>query len=765
MVKLIPDDESIIKTKKFTPRKVEILSQEKYSKELILGVENREKCFVTKSHFNPDKDHYYIPAFQIIELERGDESKNYALKYSPIKNISGLDDLYYDETNNIFYDLPPVKTKKNNQWVYSNDIDKASVGSINAGVFYLNVYSIEKGIKMNGRPYKISVLPSSMTIEQYKNMINDLLDIKHELVMEEKKRAKQSIQVERKNILGEIEDVVDNIKKPLDAINKRPKSNISEEIRKVSPSSVKRFNSKVLMELAMNTGRSKVNALIQKENENIYEHQMLLYALKMLKEFLRKYKKSAQKRIHLKRENIELEKKKLSNYYSVDDLEKLRIILESRNEQRLLELMMSKTENRKQNQKEQLQDFRAKVKRMNREQVIQQINMIEKKYKSYESARDEMITKDQKLDRVCEKIDRLIAYNLFNKVSDRNSRWKLTQIFSNDKNYSKLYKLLRKLDKKLEYTDSFNAEDIIVKKVDKLYEYWMLIKMLYILTIDLKWKLEDNADISKLISDFFNARKNKELEEISVRLTHEDFENKISGRRPIEMKMFYNWKFINKKTPDFALKVKVGNVKNYGINEKWFFIDAKYRDYESMGDIYWYHDINAVAIKKYIFSFDDREVGASFIAHTDPKMKYTYYGGFFNKDLVDGLPDWKLDNPSHKFGSFYFGPRNEESLLGEAEWFKTFMKLILEYHFMNEELWRICWNCGSYNTYVKNDFTEGGKEKYHITCNDCHSFWVRNHCVDNSEHKLVKHALNGYHKERIDGDPWYVKCPECDNYD
>ena len=77
------------------------------------------------------------------------------------------------------------------------------------------------------------------------------------------------------------------------------------------------------------------------------------------------------------------------------------------------------------------------------------------------------------------------------------------------------------------------------------------------------------------------------------------------------------------------------------------------------------------------------------------------------------------------------------------------------------EKWQICWECGS-NDVDKIQLKTEKYEKYHMSCNKCKFFWVKNHCDKcatlGSHTMIIKHAIN-YHNEK-DG-TWYVRCPKC----
>lgn len=915
MVNLVPDTEKIMASRSFACKGAELLEAGRYAKDLYLGVENKDKCFITKSHFKAEKGGYYIPAFRIIDLDGNDSSSNYTIRYSPMKEECDTD-LYYDAEYDLFYDKPAVKVNRQN-WHYDNEIDKASVGTINAGNFYLYVYKKDTNTKMNIRPYKMCVLPSSMSIEQYELMINDLLNIEHELLLEETSSAKQSVQTNWELSLNEIEKLIKQIKNPLKAIDRDPKVRLYKELDKVSPRKIRKFTSKTILEMAVNQGTQKCTAYVDKEDTDIYENQMILYALSSLKSYVGKFNNYVSGKTLAKIAEYEAEHDKLLKYYNAASLKDIKTLINDKsafydvmvdgrkaaeinkqgtvrvqvpiskylsddynlkmyfaggklhskfvakdfeyiggtpkysldydrkcytilddtnkqiringqkvildletNDERqhlLLKYMIDNRNyrnltiearvkicgndsydvlrgNQVYNSKGEpyyntyeynieivelysingltvdnvkdassiKESFIEKGFIINQDLLLAQIEMLQKKRISLKNELIGISNRDVQAFGISKDLDELLKLKFFKNISRKKNKWKLTQIFANDKNYSKVYAQLYKLDKKLKFSDSYNAQDLIHKKADKLYEYWMLIKMLQVLVSEQQWKLEGKSSIRALIADIL--RYSRQLESAEIMLSHK---GRVKDQN-IKMKLLYNHQFSNKKTPDFAFDIIVEGTS--GIKEKWFYLDAKYRDYANMRQDQWYDDINTVAIGKYINSFKNTETKAtaSFIAHTDTEEKYVYFGGYTNKEITEKLSNYgglnqesafgsfeRLNaNPNHKFGSFYFLP-------GHTEHFKIFMKIILEYHFMEKQVWAVCWDCGSINTKVETKQTKGSNNKYYVTCKDCNSFWVRTHCEENA-HKLVKHGFGNYHKETSEGDPWYVKCPKCD---
>ena len=217
--------------------------------------------------------------------------------------------------------------------------------------------------------------------------------------------------------------------------------------------------------------------------------------------------------------------------------------------------------------------------------------------------------------------------------------------------------------------------------------------------------------------------------------------------------------------------------------EKLFFLDAKYRDYHEMGIHRWKQkDLQEVCADKYIdrpMKFLHVEnIGLSFIIHSDDTSGKTnpnrYLGQYVTYDAVHDdhclllnaqHPETLMDGRCHKInenhpeipiGSFYLVP----NVPGDAGTnqsdinLETFFKIMLEY---SMKCWHVCWHCGSTNVAVKTLYTRGGYAKYHLTCNDCHAFWVKNH--DECGTPIIKHMFNYF--VEWDRNTWHLRCPIC----
>lgn len=382
------------------------------------------------------------------------------------------------------------------------------------------------------------------------------------------------------------------------------------------------------------------------------------------------------------------------------------------------------------------------------------------------------------LDYVVKKIDELLKLPLFENVKPGLLQpWRMTQIFTNDHRYHQIYRRLYLLDKICDFSFSEHGEKILHDKVDRLYEYWVLAKLLEKLIIHQKWVTADgNSDVSKIFNNIFSKdRKNAGLQKVCLKHVGESHYNSLT------LELYYDTQLKlsigdlikrykhNSETlrPDFLFRVKNGRT----YEEKIFVLDVKYRKYDEMkGDCWISQDLNNVCVTKYLIR-PERDLGVdqiatSFIVHSDMTYgnetnntnkylgKYVSFNGFANQIIGIPLIEGK-DGSKCQIGSFYLTPYVKNEYNQSNDNLTTYFEMMFEY-FMGE--WKTCWNCGSHSVKVKTLLTIGGYKKYYMTCTKCNAFWVNNH--DTCGVPIIKHLIN-YHIEEKYGDTWHLKCPSC----
>jgi len=361
-----------------------------------------------------------------------------------------------------------------------------------------------------------------------------------------------------------------------------------------------------------------------------------------------------------------------------------------------------------------------------------------------------------------EQLDGVLQLPMFDTVENKIERWRMTQIFTNDNNYHKAYKILKHLDEVLDFSFQADKENLLAKNLDKIYEYWILAKIVEHLVLKLNFKVYNSDDVVKIFNDFFDEQKTDSS--ACINLSRQDMTIKLFYDTPINQ-IFKNT--TRKFKPDYLFYVRKKNLP-----EKIFILDAKYRNYSTMGDGYWlFDDLKGVCLDKYvdeIFKALDKKTAMSFVVHSDKNHddqnylgKYVVYNGTVDKRCNFLNEDKKFieNGNEQQFGSFYLLPNTDDNEINRSEEnLKLFFEMIFEY-FMDD--WQgTCWQCGatSDNINVKKLSTAGGFPKYHMTCKKCGAFWVKNHCYHCRE-KLIKHLTN-YHVDK-NKEEWYVTCPKC----
>jgi len=358
-------------------------------------------------------------------------------------------------------------------------------------------------------------------------------------------------------------------------------------------------------------------------------------------------------------------------------------------------------------------------------------------------------SQDKEFDNIHHVIMSLLKLDVFKEVKDIISPWKPTQIFVNDPDYNIIWRNIQELDSKINFISEFNSLKFTVKNSHSLYEYWCYFKMIQVLIEEQRWEVENLDEIYDKLNKYLNASNYNMLHGFEVKLYHLIKDNDL-----LQLTIGYNKEvyYANDKNPlrpDYMFKF------NYNNETKIAYVDAKYKNYYEQGKKEWVKDLKEVAIDNYIKKFEHttNEPISSFIIHPDLHEEWTYFGGYLDERLAKDL-EWDK-TPNHKFGSFSFVPTKTVN-------FKTFMKMLLEYHL---KLYDYCWNCGEV---VQSDnkirkvtkTTKGGFDKYHYICNNCGEFWVKNHCYRNG-HNLIKHLYNYHSPDKRSNNPWYVVCPKC----
>lgn len=397
-----------------------------------------------------------------------------------------------------------------------------------------------------------------------------------------------------------------------------------------------------------------------------------------------------------------------------------------------------------------------------------------------------------------DELEKILKKTFLSTVKLKPTKWKMTQIFTNDCRYHKIYKSLKTLDKLYDFSFIFTKDMILHNKLELIYEYWIIAKILSKLVIDLKWKpLNNNNSVYDIFNDFFDERAiNKNGSKIVLRHKNNtsffDLEFYYDTQIQHSVSDLFTHRFVKKTgrntlelRPDFLFKIK--DSKN---DIKVFALDAKYKNFFEMGNAWLDDCLKEVCASKYIEAPQmdvGVQVSAAFIVHPDrtPSInnpnkyldQYVTYNAACDERCIPILDDWQIKfGDNHQIalypqvGSFYLSPdckkedmldylhRNYQNKTGvnNSDLYLTmFFQMIFEYYFND---WKECWSCGSNDVTIKKLYTHAGYAKYHMHCNKCGSFWVKNHCRQ-CGNSIIKHFVNYQIEEKRN--TWHLRCPRC----
>ncbi|NUU97730.1 nuclease domain-containing protein [Marinitoga sp. 1138] len=285
-------------------KRIEFLDKGNYKKGTILGEDNKE-FWVTYTHYRVNNKRYRL-GFSIVDLSDKDYEV-YILdsEKEPINKLTSIS----GKGIKIFYD--------------SNDNNDPDVGSNASGVFYVGVF--ENGERIYVSP-PIYVLPSSLSYNDYLEMINDLIQINEHLIEDNKSKvflAGKGIQN-----LVEIGKTLDDMKKVLEKINVNPAASLKAIPAKIKYDPKKAISPKILVEKKMYPFKNKFKGQMKVESVDIYENKIIKYLLNLLKKKIELYIQSLNNYKEQKKREIEIIREQNKQEIDFDsELEKLEKIL------------------------------------------------------------------------------------------------------------------------------------------------------------------------------------------------------------------------------------------------------------------------------------------------------------------------------------------------------------------------------------------------------------------------------------------------------
>lgn len=134
------------------PENIIPLDENVYTEDIRRDDDDGEKFFSARTHFRYNKKFFNV-AFE-MQFEGGENPAEYNLAFSP--NDDGSELINFRRQENFFYDI-------------STGEKDFALGAVNPGVTY--IYILKNG-KIFGKPRRLLVTPSSITMAEFKAMID-----------------------------------------------------------------------------------------------------------------------------------------------------------------------------------------------------------------------------------------------------------------------------------------------------------------------------------------------------------------------------------------------------------------------------------------------------------------------------------------------------------------------------------------------------------------------------------------------------------------
>ena len=252
------------------------------------------KLLPVKKNINPT--YYYTETYDRIDSYDGkgfyqvvfriEDSAPYNIKdlilHIDCGNRAIINDLFYDAGTNLWYQRSRLIEKNGKMYFDKND-DVDSITT--AGVFRVNVECQGRILKQYTSPW-IYILPSSVTRDDYIQMLSDLLFLNEVLV----KDNNHSIGIDKRDevyINSQLQQesfLVNKLLLCVDKISKYPTVSLKKEMIKIPARKVKRFDRKVIKNYVESGMSGKIASFAFKQDNDDYENRIIKYVLnKILK--------------------------------------------------------------------------------------------------------------------------------------------------------------------------------------------------------------------------------------------------------------------------------------------------------------------------------------------------------------------------------------------------------------------------------------------------------------------------------------------------
>lgn len=315
-----------------------------------------------------------------------------------------------------------------------------------------------------------------------------------------------------------------------------------------------------------------------------------------------------------------------------------------------------------------------------------------------------------------------------------------------------------------------------VKATWEIYELWCFIKIYSVLATQFRLTppidTRSPFDSIALMNEKISIPKGEEFK----------LQGRLMNGTEINISLWYDTRqAIGDLTPDIKLKVIVNGTENI------YYLDAKYKNYQTQGVQEFLQNVFCVAKCKYLGRLNSK---ASFILH--PDLGFDFWGEVplevfikdkFNSDVQNKVSNtcpnpksscssWGNFSPyiGHKYGAIALTPGAKANTQ-----ISKLIKLIFQYH---GNLLATCLNCGCEAITELNwtmlDWTKEQKQRskesiirgtsksgaaLYCSCPQCGDFWVKQRCGNN--HKLLKFSDSFHKRSNPDSKSWIYSCPEC----
>lgn len=246
-----------------------------------LGEEKENEDWYTYSHYREKKGDLSFSqiGFKIIDFNP------YSNLTDLIDNISfyiylskdkKLTEMFIDKERGCIYEKPYFKSRE--KYAFKNETESVPSGIKNSGAFY--IVGLDKNNKEVYKSPRIYVKPSSMSDEDYETMVEDIIMISEDLIINS--NAKLGLQDNKSFSIERIEEFIKNIKHVLKRLNKNPSTELIRDWEYRPINSIKRFDSKTLIDYLRNPSKNKYLVATTKESKNTYENSVIKYYLERL---------------------------------------------------------------------------------------------------------------------------------------------------------------------------------------------------------------------------------------------------------------------------------------------------------------------------------------------------------------------------------------------------------------------------------------------------------------------------------------------------